>query len=208
MMASVSPWHSPVILRAVPSFLAISDILILLLAPALGLEVFAPLKGNGFRRQDLHLRKSVVALMSLCSCPLDRHTCIHKTYTHLCAHQYLSIYHLFIALSVQPHLYPFIYLSLNLFIIHSSFHPLIYSHIYSFSSIYHPRIHLSICVSSFSSIHLHIHPCIIYPSSVYLWTHPSFSQPVINPSMCVPIHPFVRLSIIYQSTYLYVHPPT
>lgn len=173
MMASVSSWHSPVILRAVPSFLAISNILILLLAPALGLEVFAPLKGNCFRRQDLHLRKSVVALMSLCSCPLDRHTCIHKTDTHL---YYLFIIYLSLSvcpstpLSIHLSVCLWIYLSIQLFIIspiNLFTHLLIFFHLSS----KHPSVHLHFHLS----IHPFIHISSIYHLSVYLGTHPSFS---------------------------------
>lgn len=172
MMASVFPWHNPVILRALPSFLVVSDILILLLAPALGLAVFAPLKENGFRRQDPYLRKSVVALMSLCSCPLDRHTCIHKTHTcvHTSIYPLSSIYH-------SPSRHIFIYSSICLsiqLVIMSPINLFIYLLILSFN--YHPSIHLSICVSSFSSIHPPIHPHIIN-LSIYLFT-------------CGLIHPF------------------
>lgn len=204
MMASVSPWHSPVILRAVPSFLAISDILILLLAPARGLKVFAPLKGNGFRRQDLHLR-SLWWLWCHCVPVFWIDAPAYTRQTHTCIIYLSSTYR---SPSVHPHLYPFIYLYVFEYIYpsnYSSFHPLIYSHIYSFSSIYHPSIHLSICVSSFPSIHPPIHPHIISLFTCGL-IHPSVSQSSIPP--CVPIYPFVCLSIIYQSMYLYVRPPT
>lgn len=210
MTASVSPWHSPVIIWAVPSFLTISDILILLLAPALGLAVFALLKGNGFRRQDLHLRKSVVALMSLCSCPLDRHTCSHKT--HTCVHTSIYPFIIYLSLSVCSATSLSIHLSVFESIYpsnYSSFHPLIYSYIYINSFFHlsskHPSVHL--CLHFHLSIHPFIHISSICPS-ICLPVNSSILQTVINPSMYVPIHPFVRLSIIFQSMYLYVHPPT
>lgn len=224
MMASVSPGHSPVIYELVLPFWP-SPTFCFSSLPQHWIKSFCSFERETvFRSRDLHLRKSVVALMSLSSCPLDR-----QTYRHLYTHQYLLIYHLFICLSST---YISICISLNLSI-QLFISPINLSiHLFIFSSIHPTYTHLSICVPTYPSLHPSIHPCVIclsiclftcgsiHPSAshqsihvyVYLSICPSVYHLSIYVSTCPSIHLFINSSIHpythYSSTYSTIYPPT
>lgn len=125
-------------------------------------------KENGFRSQDLHPRESMVTLMCLPSCPLDRQTYIHKTHRHTDSCQYPLICHLFVC--------PSIYLS---------------THYLSICMSPYPSIHLYVSISTHPSNYSPFH------LFTYLFTYWFFLPPIIHASICIHlfIHLFIRVSI-------------